>query len=125
MTSADGTTEEVPLSVWDRLRKSMHRLSREERMEEYMFLGLRMTDGISTTGFLSEFGQHLDSVYGKIIDKNIISGLMESVGGRVRLTGRGMDVSNVVLSDFLFDREETQTEDREPAENTSEAENEA
>ena len=90
-----------------------------------MFLGLRMTDGISTTGFLSEFGQHLDSVYGKIIDKNIISGLMESVGGRVRLTGRGMDVSNVVLSDFLFDREETQTEDREPAENTSEAENEA
>ena len=125
MTHADGTTEEMPLSVWDRLRKSVHRLSREERMEEYMFLGLRMTDGISTTGFLSEFGQHLDSVYGKIIDKNIISGLMESVGGRIRLTGRGMDVSNVVLSDFLFDREETQAEDPESAENTSEAENEA
>ena len=88
------------------VRKDVHELSREERMEEYMFLGLRMTDGISSSGFLSEFGQHLDSVYGKILDKNIISGLIESSEGRLRLTERGMDVSNVVLSDFLLSGQE-------------------
>ena len=84
------------------LRKDMRELSREERIEEFMFLGLRMTEGISASGFLSEFGQHLDSVYGKILDKDIINGLIESTGGRYRLTERGMDISNVVLSDFLL-----------------------
>ena len=106
--------DDMPVSVWDRLRKNVHELSREERIEEFMFLGLRMTEGVTTTGFLTEFGQHLDSVYGKILDKNIISGLMESDNGHVRLTDRGMDVSNIVLSDFLFDREEAEPAETEP-----------
>ena len=84
------------------IRKSVHELSRNERIEEFMFLGLRMTEGISSTVFLSEFGQHLDSIYGKILDKDIIGGLVESTGGRYRLTDRGMDISNVVLSEFLL-----------------------
>ena len=84
------------------IRKSVHELSRNERIEEFMFLGLRMTEGISSTVFLSEFGQHLDSIYGKILDKDIIGGLIESSGGRYRLTDRGMDISNVVLSEFLL-----------------------
>ena len=88
------------------VRKDVRELSREEQIEEFMFLGLRMTKGISSSSFLSRFGQHLDSVYGKILDKDIISGLIESCDGRYRLTERGMDVSNVVLSGFLLSKPE-------------------
>ena len=88
------------------VRKDVRELSREEQIEEFMFLGLRMTKGISSSSFLARFGQHLDSVYGKILDKDIISGLIESCDGRYRLTERGMDVSNVVLSGFLLSKPE-------------------
>ncbi len=88
------------------VRKDIRELSREEQIEEFMFLGLRMTRGISSSSFLTRFGQHLDSVYGKILDKDIISGLIESSDGRYRLTERGMDVSNVVLSGFLLSKPE-------------------
>ena len=88
------------------VRKDVRELSREEQIEEFMFLGLRMTKGISSSSFLTRFGQHLDSVYGKVLDKDIISGLIESCDGRYRLTERGMDVSNVVLSGFLLSKPE-------------------
>ena len=84
------------------LRTEVVPLTREAQMEEFMYLGLRMLNGVSGSDFLGRFGQHIDSVYGKVLDKNIISGLMESKDGRYRLTDRGLDVSNVVMSEFLL-----------------------
>ena len=86
----------------EELREEVQVLSREAQMEEFMFLGLRMLEGVSSTEFQLRFGQHLDSVYGKVLDKNIIDGLIESRNGRIRLTDRGLDVSNAVMSEFLF-----------------------
>jgi oxygen-independent coproporphyrinogen-3 oxidase len=77
-------------------------LTRQEAMEEYMFLGLRMDSGVSMTGFENQFGVSLRIVYGDVVDKMISAGCMQSVGDTLSLTCRGIDVSNVVLAEFLL-----------------------
>ena len=76
-------------------------LSIEEQMEEYLFLGLRMCQGVSAIGFYQSFGKSLEAVYGQVIEKHIENGLLEQKGEVLRLTDAGMDVSNYVMSDFL------------------------
>ena len=86
-------------------RKEYKELSREDRMEEFMFLGLRCTKGVSEAVFYGRFGVALSDIYGAQLDKYMRMGLMEHTDGQYRLTERGIEVSNVVLSDFLLDRE--------------------
>ncbi|MBR4086097.1 MAG: oxygen-independent coproporphyrinogen III oxidase [Lachnospiraceae bacterium] len=76
-------------------------LSVEEQMEEYMFLGLRMCQGVSIKGFYQSFGSTLNQVYGQVMEKHIKNGLLEQKEGWIRLTEAGMDVSNYVMADFL------------------------
>ena len=78
-------------------------LSREDKMSEFVYLGMRLTDGISATDFRSNFGAQIENVFGDALSKNMELGLIEHVGDRYRLTDRGIDVSNVVLSDFLLE----------------------
>lgn len=77
-------------------------LSVESQMEEFMYLGLRKIEGVSRTDFQNYFGKNVDDVYGKILDKSEEEQLLEFSGDRIRLTHRGMDVSNCVLAEFLF-----------------------
>ncbi|MEY8336739.1 radical SAM family heme chaperone HemW [Lachnospiraceae bacterium 62-35] len=77
-------------------------LSTREKMEEFMFLGLRMTDGISGSEFASRFGQNMWNVYGEQMEGLKKEGLLEIREPYVRLTDRGIDISNYVLSQFLF-----------------------
>ena len=77
-------------------------LSVESQMEEFMYLGLRKIEGVSRTGFQNYFGKNVDDVYGKILDKLEEEQLLEFSGDRIRLTHRGMDVSNCVLAEFLL-----------------------
>lgn len=88
------------------LRKSGLRevqlLGRQERMEEFMFLGLRLTEGVEEADFLKAFGVSVDAVYGEVIARLAKRGLLVRAGGRLLLTPRGIDVSNVVFADFLL-----------------------
>ena len=77
-------------------------LSVESQMEEFMYLGLRKIEGVSRTDFQNYFGKNVDDVYGKILDKLEEEQLLEFSGDRIRLTHRGMAVSNCVLAEFLF-----------------------
>ena len=82
----------------------MEHLERKAQIEEYMFLGLRMTDGIRRQEFEQTFGLVLDDIYGDVLRKHIGDGLMEEPEpGTFRLTGRGVEISNRVLSDYLLD----------------------
>lgn len=80
-------------------------LSKREEMEETMFLGLRMIKGVSLQAFESLYGVSMEKVYGKVIHKHRSNGLLEvdvEAGEKyLRLTKRGLDVSNYVMSDFL------------------------
>lgn len=80
-------------------------ISRTGQMEEMMFLGLRMTEGVSGTKFQKEFGVTIEKVYGGVIEKMKRLGVLEEEGDRIRLTDRGMDVSNAIFVDFLLDEE--------------------
>ena len=82
--------------------EEMERLSAEEQMEEFMFLGLRKMAGISCDDFQTAFGRDIRDIYGEKLTKLEKQGLIRSSGGRVRLTERGIDISNYVFSEFLF-----------------------
>lgn len=73
-----------------------------DRMEEFMFLGLRKTDGITDSDFLKAFGRELTEIYGPQLNKLMEQGLIERKGERIRLTEYGTDVSNYVFSEFIF-----------------------
>ena len=77
-------------------------LSVSEQMEESIFLGLRKTEGISCREFREKFGQTLDEVYGEQIRRFEKLGLMEREKDRLRLTERGIDVSNSIFVEFML-----------------------
>ncbi len=77
-------------------------LTLENQMEEFMYLGLRKTAGISKNKFLTFFGREIGEVYGSIIKRLEEDQLIISKEDNLMLTHRGMDISNYVLSEFLL-----------------------
>ena len=77
-------------------------LSVTDEMEEFMFLGLRMMSGISREVFQKKFGKKIETVYEKQIQQLKKDGLIEFVENRIRLTKRGIDISNYVFEQFLL-----------------------
>ncbi|MBQ9065168.1 MAG: oxygen-independent coproporphyrinogen III oxidase [Blautia sp.] len=73
-----------------------------DRMEEFMFLGLRMTEGVSRDRFKKLFGHEMDEIYGDVIEKHRGYGLLDEAEGRIFLTRHGIHVSNQVMADFLL-----------------------
>lgn len=78
-------------------------LTLEEKMEEFMFLGLRMMQGVSGNEFLGRFGRNMWKVYDLAFRKLQGQGLIEVEMPWVRLTARGIDVSNRVFHEFLLE----------------------
>lgn len=76
-------------------------LSREDEMAEFMFLGLRKIAGISKEKFYDTFAIKYEEVYGKVTKELAEKGLIHEEGDTVRLTEFGIDVSNVVMAEFL------------------------
>lgn len=87
-------------------REEQQSLTTQEQMEETMFLGLRLIRGVSYPEFARCYGQTLEEVYGEVISRNVADGLLtvreDETGRRLALTGRGLDVSNYVMAQFLF-----------------------
>jgi oxygen-independent coproporphyrinogen-3 oxidase len=76
-------------------------LTEKEAMAEYMFLGLRLAEGVDRHLFMREFGRSLESVYGSAIAALAQLGLLITNDDAVTLTGRGMLLSNQVFVKFL------------------------
>lgn len=79
-----------------------HVNSAEDSMEEFVFMGLRKTEGISTKEFKDRFNRDFFEVYDVICDRFIENDLMISDGDRIHLTDRGLDLSNYVMADFIL-----------------------
>lgn len=101
------------LNMQGNIFESVTELSKQDMMEEFMYLGLRKTNGISFADFKENFGVYIKTVYGDVIDKYVKLGLLELCGldscnescgyaAGCRLTERGIDVSNIVLAEFLL-----------------------
>ena len=70
-------------------------------MAEFMILGLRKTAGISVDEFHRIYGTGIKEVYGSQIRRFKKEGLLTEQNGMIRLTPRGIDVSNYVFCEFL------------------------
>lgn len=77
-------------------------LTKQDCMEEFMFLGLRLLNGISEADFEDSFGIPLFDVYGEEVEKLHSRGLIQREKGRIFLTHQGIDYGNYVFSRFLL-----------------------
>lgn len=88
-----------------KLREEVQELPIDEQMEEFMFLGLRMMEGVSERRFFENFGRHFEEVFPGVIEKHEKLGLLEVTGEEfvhLKLTSHGIDVSNQVFVDFML-----------------------
>lgn len=81
--------------------RDVQKLSKTDRMAEFFYLGLRMTEGVAKAEFVRRFGLSAVSVYGDVLKDLVERKLLEDTGTHYRLTPFGRDVSNQVLYRFL------------------------
>lgn len=81
--------------------ETVERLSCTDEMAEFMYLGLRCQKGVSVSDFEQQFGERLLEHYEKEIEESIQEGLLCHEKDRIRLTDRGIDVSNRVFQRFV------------------------
>ena len=62
-----------------KLREEVQELPIEEQMEEFMFLGLRMMEGVSERKFYENFGRRFEEVFPGVIEKHEKLGLLEVI----------------------------------------------
>lgn len=74
----------------------------KDDMEEFMFMGLRMIEGIDSSKFKKKFGKDIYDVYKEPIEKHIKDGLLIYDSGKLKLTSKGIELSNYVMSDFIL-----------------------
>lgn len=98
------TTDLTDYLGGDYLAYEQEKLDKKSQMEEFMFLGLRMTEGISTECFRQTFGLPVELVYGPVLEQQIADRLLRKEDGRIFLSERGLDVSNYVMAQFLLDK---------------------
>ena len=87
----------------EKIREDVVELTENNKIEEFMFLGLRMTEGISERQFERNFGCRIEDIYGSVLAKYKEMDLLEHAGEFWRFTRKGIHVSNPVLADFLLD----------------------
>lgn len=77
-------------------------ITETDALAEFMFLGLRLTEGVSFDRFRTRFGRELYEIYGTQVRELTDVGLLAEDATGIRLTRRGIDVSNVVFEKFLL-----------------------
>ena len=86
----------------EKLHENIEILTKEDAMEEFMFLGLRKIAGVDVMDFQRRFGVPIENVYAKEIEHNIDKGLLIRQGDILKLTEYGIDICNTVMSDFIL-----------------------
>ena len=86
----------------DSLHETAEQITRNEQMEEFMFLGLRMRDGFYRDEFTQVFGIPIEAVYGDALNHLQQEELLLKREGRIYLTDKGMDLNNYVVAQFML-----------------------
>lgn len=85
----------------EQIRCDVEILSETEQMEEFIFLGLRKMQGISVKEYKEYFGKTLQQCYGKNVRRMENEGMLAMDGEYLKLTEKGIDVSNYVFAEIL------------------------
>ena len=81
----------------------MEKLTKKDMEEEFFYVGLRMTAGVSLTEFERRFGVSAKKVYPGLMEEFVKEKAAVFEGDRFRLTDYGLDVSNYIMAQFLQD----------------------
>ena len=84
------------------LKEEKEVLSKEDQMSEFMFLGLRMTDGVSKTEFKTRFSEDLEEIFQKPLIKFKKLGMIEEKSDRICLSKKAVSVSNQIMCEFIL-----------------------
>ncbi|MCL6460225.1 MAG: radical SAM family heme chaperone HemW [Gorillibacterium sp.] len=78
-------------------------LSRNEAMEDFMMVGMRMLSGVKENDFAAQFDTSIRAVFGKALDKLLHMGLLEETeqGQGYRLSPQGLFLGNEVFAEFI------------------------
>jgi oxygen-independent coproporphyrinogen-3 oxidase len=76
-------------------------LSEKDKIEEFIFMGLRMNEGISLKVFKERFNISIEDIYKEPIEKLIASKLLELDKDNLKLTQKGREISNTVFIEFI------------------------
>lgn len=80
------------------------KLDRKAGMYEFFFLGLRKLAGVKRAQFCNEFQTTIEAVYPGIVETLVVGGFLEEKGGEIRLTEKGLMLSDSVISNFSAGR---------------------
>lgn len=76
-------------------------LTDRERMAERMFLGLRISQGVSLESFRHDFGLALTDIYAQVLERYLSMGVLILEDGYLRLKPEYWFVANQVLQEFV------------------------
>lgn len=76
-------------------------LSQKELMSEFMFMGLRKTEGVSEKDFMNRFGADIFDIFKAPLEKFIKQGVIERKNGRIYINEKMLYISNLILCDFV------------------------
>ena len=80
---------------------NIENITETEKMSEFMFLGLRMADGVSEEKFKEMFLKDIFDVYRAPLEKYLKMGVLKREKGRIFIKPQFLYVSNNILSDFI------------------------
>ncbi|MDE1454232.1 radical SAM family heme chaperone HemW, partial [Bacillus paralicheniformis] len=81
--------------------KEKHRVTKNEQIEEEMFLGLRKTAGVDKEHFFQKYGRTVDDLFPKVLRSLEETGLIVNTSNNVFLTHNGKLLGNEVFQAFL------------------------
>ena len=84
------------------IREELHVNNLKDSMEEFMFMGLRMIEGINLNEFKRRFRNDIFEVYESAIKNNLKKGLLVLDSEKLYLSQKGIEFSNYVMSDFML-----------------------
>lgn len=101
--TVSGTAEYVDrVAAGADVRLDRRRLPAEERLEEALFMGLRLTEGLDVAELYRQHGIDIWSRYGQDLAPYVSAGLLvHEPGRRLALTRRGMLLANDVMTVFI------------------------
>ena len=78
-----------------------HTETKEEKLQEEIFLGFRITDGINIENINKKYKINFEEKYEKILNKYLNTGHIIKTNHGYKLTDSGLLISTVILADFI------------------------